>query len=33
MNAATVVAVTAADAKGVFAKAGSVAAQFRPAGT
>ena len=32
-NLNTVVAVTAADAKSVFAKAGSLAAQFRPAGT
>ncbi len=32
-NLNTVVAVTAADAKAVFAKAGTLAAQFRPAGT
>ena len=32
-NLNTVVAVTTADAKNVFAKAGSMAGQFRPAGT
>ena len=32
-NLNTVVAVTAAEAKAVFAKAASVASQFRPAGT
>jgi uncharacterized protein with GYD domain len=32
-NLNTVVAVNAADAKAVFAKAGSIAGQFRPAGT
>ena len=33
MNLNTTVAFTSADAKAVFAKAGSLAGQFRPAGT